>query len=123
MTARVEVVEGSGEKAAPGQPFGGQPVFDIPGTHVGLTRLAPGAVTPWHHHCDCNFFGYVIRGAVTLQFGPGGLESEQVPAGRFLRIPPRLIHRDLNETHETTLIATWCVGQGPRSAAVDGPEP
>lgn len=121
MEDRVEVVEGSPDKAGPGKPFGGQPVFEVAGASVGFTRLAPGAVTPWHHHGDCNFFGFVVQGTVTLEFGHGGRQSEQISEGRFLRIPPRLVHRDANRTGETVLIATACVGEKPTSVLVDAP--
>ncbi len=122
MADRVEVVRGSGEKAGPGQPYGGLTVFDVPGAHVGLTRLGPGAATPWHHHGACNFFGFVIQGEVTLEFGPGGRETERVREGHFLRIPPHLVHRDVNETSSDALVATACVGEPPRSVVVDGPD-
>ncbi len=122
MSDRVEIVRALGNEIAKGQPFGGQPVFEVPGAYVGVTRLGPGAVTPWHHHGACNFFGYVLEGTVTIQFGPRGELSEKVAAGHFLRIPPRLVHRDLNETEASARIATMCVGEGPMSTAVAGPD-
>ncbi len=122
MSGRVEVVKADIAKTGPGKPFGGQPVFDTPGAHMGLSRLAPGAVTPWHHHGACNFFGYVVQGTVRLEFGPGGRESADISEGHFLRIPPHLVHRDVNNTDGTVLIATACVGEGPMSTTVDAPE-
>lgn len=123
MEDRVEIVQSAPHKAGPGKPYGGQPIFEVPGSHVGLTRLSPKAVTPWHHHGACNFYGYVIEGTVTLEFGAGGRNVEHVEPGQFLRIPPHLIHRDVNQTEETVLIATICVGEGPMSVVVDGPTP
>ncbi len=123
MSSPIEVEKAAAEKAGPGQPFGGQPVFQVPGAHVGLSRLGPAAVTPWHHHGTCNFFGYVIAGTVKLEFGPGGKESQRIAAGHFFRIPPGLVHRDVNDTHETALIATACIGEGPLSTLVDSPDP
>lgn len=123
MEDDVVVVRPSADQAGPGKPYGGQSVFDVPGSHVGLSRLSPGAVTAWHHHAACNFYGYVIEGTVTLEFGPGGHRSEAVSAGHFLRIPPHLVHRDVNQTDRTVLVATVCVGEGPMSEIVDGPTP
>lgn len=122
MTGQVKVVKADVEKTGLGKPFGGQPVFDTPGAYVGLSRLAPGAVTPWHHHGACDFFGYVVKGTVRFEFGPGGRESADASEGCFLRISPHAIHRDVNDTNETVLIATACVGEGPRSTTVDAPE-
>lgn len=122
MSNRVEVVRGSPELAGPGKLFGGQRIFDAPGSQVGLTRLSPGAVTPWHHHGACEFYGYVVQGTVTLEFGPGGKNAEHVGAGHFLRIPPRLVHRDLNPTSEIVLVATVCVGENPTSVVVETPD-
>ncbi len=122
MGDRIEVVKADEARTEPGKPFAGQPIFDIPGVHVGLTRIAPGAATPWHHHAACNFFGYVLRGTVKLESGIGGRESERIREGHFFRIPPNLIHRDVNDTKETVLIAIVCVGEGPMSIAVDTPD-
>jgi len=123
MVDRVEVVPGLPAEAGPGQPIGGQAVFDIPGAHIGLVRLAPGAVGKWHHHAACNFFGYVLSGTLTLEHGPGGRTVERIPAGRFVRIPPRVIHRDRNDSGVTVLVATACIGPEPMSQPADGPEP
>jgi quercetin dioxygenase-like cupin family protein len=122
MGARIEVVRGSAEKASPGQPFGGQAIFDVPGIHVGLSRLAPGAVTAWHHHAACEFYAYVIEGTITLESGPGGRSVTTASAGEFVRIPPGLVHRDLNRTGATVLVAAFCVGPPPFSVPVDTPE-
>ncbi len=122
MPDRVEVVRASEEETEPRSPVGGQPVFDVPGAHVGLTRLSPGAVTSWHHHGTCNFFGYMLKGTVKLESGPGGSQSERIPEGHFFRIPPHLVHRDVNDSGDMALIAIACVGEGPMSVNVDTPE-
>lgn len=122
MSGGIEIVQSSPEKAGPGKPFGGQSIFDLPGAHIGFSRLGPGATTPWHHHAACEFFAFVYRGTVTLEFGPGGRKSQRVTEGQFARIPPGQIHRDVNDTAETVLIVTACLGEGPTSALVETPD-
>jgi len=121
VAERIEVVRGEPDRAGPGKPYGGQPVFDAPGIHVGLTRLGPGARTPWHHHGSREFVGYVISGSVTFEFDSDGVKREEASEGQFFRIPPMVVHRDVNESDGTTLIAVVSAGGGPLS--VEAPAP
>jgi len=120
MAERVEVVRGSAELAGPGKPFGGQSVFDRAEAHVGLSRLGPGTTTPWHHHGSRTFVGYVIEGSVVIEVGG---KDQACPAGPgdFFRIPAHLIHRDVNATEATVLLATVAIGTGPLSFPAAGP--
>lgn len=122
MPGPIDVVHAAPERTDPSKPIGGQPVFDMAGVYVGFTRLAPGASSPWHHHGACNFFGYVVAGSILLQFGSQGEAHQRLAQGDFFRIHPQVIHRDVNDSRETVLVATFCVGEGPRSTVVDAPE-
>jgi uncharacterized RmlC-like cupin family protein len=123
MPVSIEIVRASPDLAGAGKPFGGQSVFDSAEAHVGLSRLSPGAVTHWHHHAARIFFGYLVEGSLSFEYGSRGATSARVAAGDFFRISPGLVHRDVNAGPERALVATVSVGGGPLSVPVDGPEP
>ena len=37
----------------------------------------------WHHHGDNVTMGYVLKGTVTLEFGPGGSQQVEVAEGGY----------------------------------------
>lgn len=112
MADFIDVVHLAPEQDGIGKPFGGAYAFSDPGAHVGLSRLGPGAVTPWHHHGERTFYGYLVAGELRLEYGPGGKEAVTLRAGDFLRIPPGVVHRDVNASASTAVVATVVVGAG-----------
>jgi uncharacterized RmlC-like cupin family protein len=60
----------------------------------GWIRNEAGDVSDWHHHAANETFVYVIRGSITIEFGPGGAERIVARAGDFFRVPPHSIHRE-----------------------------
>jgi uncharacterized RmlC-like cupin family protein len=99
--------------------------FDRDGRWVGWAewiRNDAGDVSGWHHHADNDTYVYVIRGSVTIEFGPGGAESVEARAGDFFLVPSQTIHRELT-SQDTDLEAFIVrVGGEPEHVKVDGPE-
>ena len=122
MVERIEIAHRSEAPIDPKKGYGGQRIFESPLAHVGLTTLNPGAVTAWHHHAARTFYGYVVAGRLRLEYGRGGQDAATAVAGEFLRIPPGLIHRDVNATQEPVVVATIAVGEGELAILTDGPE-
>jgi uncharacterized RmlC-like cupin family protein len=91
-------------------------------TAVMMTaRVEADVVSGWHHHGDRETFGYVVRGRVGFDFGPGGGEHVDVEPGGFFHVPARLVHREVNaEPGEVVLVF---VGEGPVVVNVDAPDP
>jgi len=82
----------------------------------------PGAASPWHHHGRRTLYGFVVTGELVLEFGPGGTRRVRPVAGQFFRIPPGLVHRDVNPARGATLVVNVILGEGPATTDVDGPE-
>lgn len=86
-------------------------------------RAEPLAASGWHHHGGCDVLGYVVSGLARFEFGPQGSDAVEVKAGGFFRVPPGLIHRDVNPIDTIQEIVLTIVGSGPLVFNVDGPDP
>jgi uncharacterized RmlC-like cupin family protein len=98
---------------------------DPDGRWVGWTgwiREDAGHVSGWHHHAANDTYVYVIRGSVTIEFGPGGSEHFEARAGDFFLIPSQTIHREMtgqDAGHEAFVLR---VGGEPEQVDMEGPE-
>jgi uncharacterized RmlC-like cupin family protein len=70
-----------------------------------------------------NVLGYVVRGRLRFEFGPGGAESTEVEEGGFFHVPVGLVHRDVNPLDEPQEFVIAFVGEGPLVVNLDGPQP
>lgn len=64
--------------------------FDPDGRWMGWSgwiRNEAGEVSGWHHHAANDKYVYVIRGSVTIEFGPGGAKRVEARAGDLLLVP------------------------------------
>lgn len=86
-------------------------------------RVDGGVTSGWHHHGNREVLGYVVRGRLRFEFGPGGTESTEVGEGGFFHIPVALVHRDVNPLDEPQEFVIAFVGDGPLVVNLDGPEP
>lgn len=86
-------------------------------------RVDGGVTSGWHHHGNREVLGYVVRGRVRFEFGPGGRESTEVEAGGFFHVPVGLVHRDVNPLDEPQEFVISFVGDGPLVVNLDGPDP
>jgi uncharacterized RmlC-like cupin family protein len=86
-------------------------------------RVNGGVVSGWHHHGDREVLGYVVRGRLRFEFGPGGAKSTEVEEGGFFHVPVGLVHRDVNPLDEPQEFVIAFVGEGPLVVNLDGPEP
>lgn len=118
----IEVVALAGGGAPPSGAFGRRRIFETEDVRVGETRIGPAGISPWHHHGRRTLYGYVVSGMLTLEFGPRGAELVRVSAGEFFRIPPGLVHRDVNNAPVEAVITNVVIGEGPATIDVSGPE-
>ena len=92
------------------------------GLWSGVATAAPKMASGWHHHGDNDTVIYVLDGAVSLEFGPGGKRSVEARAGDFIHVPPRTVHRESNPQDREARIVVTRAGSGPATVNVEGPE-
>jgi uncharacterized RmlC-like cupin family protein len=81
-----------------------------------------GDVGGWHHHADNETYVHVIRGSITIEFGPGGAESVVARAGDFFVVPARTIHRELTGPDLDLEAFIVRFGGEPEKVDVEGPD-
>lgn len=89
---------------------------------VGYVTMDPGLVSGWHHHSDLTTFVYVVSGVIRIEFGSGGTKAIEGGPGAFLRIPSKVIHRELNTGNRPNAGVVFRTGTGTPVVNVDGPE-
>jgi uncharacterized RmlC-like cupin family protein len=87
----------------------------------GWIENEAGDMSGWHHHAANDTYVYVIRGAVTVEFGPGGADRIEARAGDFFLVPADTIHRELTGTDIDLEAFLVRVGGDPEHVAVAGP--
>jgi uncharacterized RmlC-like cupin family protein len=74
------------------------------GIHSGLWGgtflVQPGSQTGIHHHGSQDTIVYVLEGESYVRWGERGEHGVTVRAGDFLRVPARLVHREINPSPE-----------------------
>ena len=96
--------------------------FEDDGHWFGHVEAEPETMSGWHHHGDNVTLGYVLKGTITLEFGPGGAESVEVNEREYFQVPGRLVHREGNRSSETAEIVLARVGEGTVVFPVEGPD-
>jgi uncharacterized RmlC-like cupin family protein len=89
---------------------------------AGWIQNDAGDVSGWHHHAANDTHVYVIRGSVTIDFGPGGAESIAASAGDFFIVPSETVHRETTGQDSDLEAFIVRVGGEPEQINVDGPE-
>lgn len=97
--------------------------FEADGHWFGHVEADPTTMSGWHHHGDNVTFGYVLKGQVTLEFGPAGREKVEVGEGEYFEVPKNVVHREGNMSTEAGEAILGRVGEGPVVFPVDGPDP
>ena len=90
---------------------------------VSQTRVDPGMESDWHHHGGRHLYGFLVSGRLRLEYGPKGAKSVEVRPGDFFRIPPGLVHRDVNpDERQEAIVVNILVGRGEPVVNVSSPE-
>jgi uncharacterized RmlC-like cupin family protein len=96
--------------------------FEGDGHWFGHVLADPETMSGWHHHGDNVTMGYVVKGTVTLEFGPGGQDRVEVSAGEYFEVPKNTVHREGNAQTEAGEVVISRVGEGQLVFPVDGPD-
>ena len=74
-----------------------------------------------HHHAANETYVYVIRGSITIEFGPEGTDRVEARAGDFFIVPSNVIHREATGPAGDLEAFVVRVGAEPEYVDVDGP--
>lgn len=97
--------------------------FESEGITVARSRISGGKVSAWHHHGKREVFGFLVEGALRIEYLEGGRRSVELHPGDFFHIPRALIHRDLNpRSRKVAVVANVFVGSGDVVVNVEGPK-
>ena len=96
--------------------------FEGDGHWFGHVEADPETMSGWHHHGENVTMGYVIKGTVTLEFGPGGSDKVVVAEGEYFEVPKNTVHREGNASTQTGEVVIARVGEGQLVFPVDGPD-
>ena len=96
-------------------------LFEREGRWADWIRNDAGDVSGWHHHAANETYVYVVRGSVTIDFGPGGAESVVASAGDFFIVPSQTIHRERTGQAADLEAFVIRVGGAPEHVNADGP--
>ena len=97
--------------------------FEAKNVLVSRSRVAGGVVSAWHHHGSRELYAFLLSGRLRLEYGPRGKRALELNPGDFFRIPPRLVHRDVNpEEKHGLVVVNILVGRGDPVVNVQGPK-
>ncbi|HEX2884752.1 MAG TPA: cupin domain-containing protein [Candidatus Limnocylindria bacterium] len=97
-------------------------LMERPDAWVGVVRTEAGVAGGWHHHADHDSYIFVLEGALTIDFGPGGRESVVAGPGDFIFNPAGIVHRERTSADGPGRVFVVRVGGGPHIVNVEGPE-
>lgn len=97
--------------------------FKDDGVLVIRSITEPGIVSGWHRHGDYHVHGYMAKGSMLLEFGPGGKESVLVQEAGFFHVPPHTTHRETNPSKtDGQEIILFLTGKGDLVQNLESPE-
>ena len=119
----VRLVRAGERKLAAAQTVGmvREEAIQTPHLWAGIARTEPGMTSNWHHHGEWETIAYVIKGAVQLEFGPGGRGKVRGEPGDYIYIPKGEIHRESNPTEGEQALVIVRFGGGTVVINVEGP--
>ena len=124
MRSRAIVVhpgEGHPGPATPGMER--RTLHEAPGTWAGCVRTDAGVSSGWHHHGGNDSYIYVLKGMLTIEFGPGGQESIAPHTGDVNFNPAPRVHPATTGSERQAEAFVVRVGEGPQLVNLEGPEP
>jgi uncharacterized RmlC-like cupin family protein len=100
--------------------------IDEPRLWAGLSTVAVGASTGWHHHGSNTTVFYMLAGSLIVEHGEDSVESARASAGDFVVVPAHVEHREIVEGDEAVeaVVVRFGDGLGPLVVEVDrtGPQ-
>ena len=119
---RIDIVRADSRRTSDAMQTDGmlrEEAFGREGEWSGFVTMEPGAVSGWHHHGEHITHVYIVSGSARFESGSSGVDAD---AGSFVRIPPRLVHRELNPGSTVAEAVVIRTGSGPMLFNVGAPD-
>jgi uncharacterized RmlC-like cupin family protein len=124
MSERPFVIRAGQGQAGPSTPgMERLTLLERPDAWAGWVWTDAGVAGGWHHHGGHDSYIYLLRGSITIDFGPGGRESVTAGPGDFIFNPANLVHRETTHPDQDAEVFVVRVGGGPHLVNVEGPDP
>ena len=89
---------------------------------AGWIRTDAGVAGGWHHHGGHDSFIFILRGSLSIEYGPGGSSSIRASTGDFVFNPANVVHRETTSPEGEVEAFVVRVGDGPLVVNVEGPD-
>jgi uncharacterized RmlC-like cupin family protein len=91
------------------------------GAWLGTVTTEPDTLSGWHHHGDYETYIYVLSGSARLDtFEAGGILRHDAPAGSFIVVPRRTVHREGSASPDGVEAVLVRIGRGQVVFPVEG---
>lgn len=95
--------------------------IDEPQLWAGISTVAGGTATGWHHHGSNTTVFYMPSGSLIVEHGPDSAESSIAEAGDFVVVPAGVPHREIVPERERVeaVVIRFGDGGGPLVVELD----
>lgn len=97
--------------------------IDEPELWAGISSIASGVETGWHHHGTNTTVFFMMSGSLRVEYGSDPVKSATASRGDFAVVPPGVAHREIVESSENVeaVVVRFGDGVGPLVVELDGP--
>lgn len=95
-------------------------MFEEAGSWAGWIRTDAGVAGGWHHHGGHDSYIFILRGSLSIDYGPAGGSSIRASAGDFVFNPAHVVHRETTSPEGEVEAFVVRVGDGPLVVNVEG---
>ncbi len=115
---RIEKARGDGQEIGA---IARHAAIDEPELWAGISTVAGGVSTGWHHHGSNTTVFYMLSGSLTVEHGEDPVEAATAEAGDFVVVPAGAVHREIVSGDEPVdaVVIRFGDGDGPLVVDVD----
>lgn len=94
---------------------------DEPELWTGLSKIAAGTATGWHHHGSNTTVFFMLSGSLVVEYGDDPAESATTSVGDLVVVPAGVVHREIVEGDVAVeaVVVRFGDGTGPLVVDVD----
>ena len=94
---------------------------DEPELWTGVSKVAAGTATGWHHHGSNTTVFFMLSGSFVVEYGDDPVESATTSVGDLAVVPAGVVHREIVQGDEAAeaVVVRFGDGTGPLVVEVD----